>query len=99
MVKAKVAINAVTHLDLGKAVYSMLTEAIEKLRPGTPLAGDPPPRDWYPYLILHDAYLEGIPNRDIMSRLYISEGTFSRTRRAALRAMARALEEMEAAVD
>jgi len=99
IVKAKVALNAVTHLDLGKAVYCMLAEAIEKLRPGMPLAGDPPARDWYSYLILHDAYLEGIPNRDIMSRLYISEGTFSRTRRAALRALARALEEMEAAVD
>jgi len=99
VVKAKVALGAVTHLDLGKAVYSMLAEAIEKLRPGMPMAGDPPPRDWYAYLILHDAYLEGIPNRDIMSRLYISEGTFSRTRRAALRALARALEEMEAAAD
>jgi len=99
VVKAKVARNAVTHLDLGKAVYGMLAEAIEKLRPSMPLTGDPPPRDWYAYLILHDAYLEGISNRDIMARLYISEGTFSRTRRAALRALARALEEMEAAVD
>ncbi len=99
VVKAKVARNAVTHLDLGKAVHSMLAEAIEKLRPGASPAGDPPPREWYPYLILHDAYLEGVPNRDIMSRLYVSEGTFSRTRRAALRALARALEEMEAAVD
>ena len=98
VVRAMVPVSAVTHLDLGRAVYSMLAEAIEKLRPGTPLIGDPPPRDWYAYLILHDAYLEGIPNRDIMSRLYISEGTFSRTRRAALRALARALEEMEAAV-
>lgn len=98
VVKAKVAINAVTHLDLGRAVHGMLAEAIEKLRPGTSPAGDPPPRDWYPYLILHDAYVEGIPNRDIMSRLYVSEGTFSRTRRAALRALARALEEMESAV-
>ena len=98
LAKARVAASAVTHLDLGKAVYGTLADAIEKLRPGPTPAVDPPPREWYPYLILHDAYLEGISNRDIMSRLYISHGTFSRTRRTALRALARALEEMETAV-
>jgi len=96
LVRSKVAANtAVTHLDLGKAAYNVLAEAIEKLRPDDTLPGDPPPREWYPYLILYNAYLEDIPNRDIMSRLYISEGTFNRTRRAALRAITRALEEME----
>jgi hypothetical protein len=95
----RVVANGVTHIELGKAVYSLLAEAIEKLRPGVAPTGDPPPREWYPYLILHDAYLAGTSNRDIMSRLYISHGTFSRTRRAALRAVARALEEMEAGVD
>jgi len=74
-----------------------LADAIEKLRPGPAPRSDPPPREWYPYVILHDAYLAGTSNRDIMSQLYISHGTFSRTRRAALRAVARALEEMEAA--
>lgn len=99
LVKSKVAVDAITHLDLGKAVYNVLAEAIEKLRPDDALPGDLPPREWYPYLILHDAYLEDIPNRDIMSRLYISEGTFNRTRRAALRAVTRALEEMEAVLN
>ena len=37
------------------------------------------------------------PNRDIMSRLYIGEGTFNRARRRALQGVARALQEMEAA--
>jgi hypothetical protein len=87
---------AVIHLDLGKAAYNVLAEAVERLRPDDILLCDPPPREWYPYLILHDAYLEDIPNRDIMSRLYISEETFNRTCRAALRAVTRALEEMEA---
>jgi hypothetical protein len=96
LVRSKVAVDtAVTHLDLGKAAYNVLAEAIEKLRPDDTVSGDPPPREWYPYLILYSAYLEDIPNREIMSRLYISEGTFSRTRRAALRAITRALEEME----
>lgn len=98
LVRSRLPAGTVTHLDQGKAVYSVLAEAIEKLRPEDRLPGEPPPREWYPYLILHDAYLEGIPNRDIMARLYISEGTFSRTRRAALRAVARTLEEMEAAM-
>jgi hypothetical protein len=97
VVRARVALQAVTHLDVGKALHSVLAEAIEKLRPGAAPPPDPLPRDWYPYVILHDAYLEGISNRDIMSRLYISEGTFNRTRRSALLALAQALEEMEAA--
>jgi DNA-binding CsgD family transcriptional regulator len=46
---------------------------------------------WYSYIVLHDAYVEGVPNREIMARLYISEGTFNRTRRIALRALARLL--------
>jgi hypothetical protein len=98
LVRSRIVVEPVTHLDLGKATYDVLAEAIEKLRPGDTVPSDPPPREWYPYLILHDAYLEDIPNRDIMSRLYISEGTFNRTRRAALRAVTRALEEMEAAL-
>ena len=95
LVRSQVAAEVVTHLDLGKAVYRVLAEAVEKLRPDDTLPGDPPSREWYPYLILRDAYLEDVPNRDIMSRLCISAGTFHRTRRAALRAVTRALEEME----
>ncbi|MCP4536764.1 MAG: hypothetical protein GY832_06425 [Chloroflexi bacterium] len=99
LVRSRIAAGtSVTHLDLGKAAYDVLSEAVEKLRPGDTLPGDPPPREWYPYLILHDAYLQDVPNRDIMSRLYISEGTFNRTRRTALRAVTRALEEMESAL-
>jgi DNA-directed RNA polymerase specialized sigma24 family protein len=47
---------------------------------------------------LHDAYIDEVSNREIMMRLYISEGTFNRTRRSAVRALARALGEMEAAL-
>jgi hypothetical protein len=85
----------ITHLDRGKVVHDVLMVAINKLCPGTQPKRDPPPREWYPYLILKDAYLEGISNRDIMQRLYISEGTFNRIRRAAIRSVARTLEEME----
>jgi hypothetical protein len=44
---------------------------------------------------LYDAYVEDAPNREIMARLYISEGTFNRVRRKALRAAARSLWEMK----
>ncbi len=98
LVRSHLPKGGVTHLDRGKAVYTTLTMALEKLQPDGEMASNPPPREWYPFLILHQAYMEDIANRDIMSYLYISEGTFSRTRRAAIRSVARALEEMEAAL-
>jgi hypothetical protein len=95
LVSAHLPDGQVTHLERGKAVHKIMLEAIEKLRPGGAIPRDPPPREWYPYLILHDAYLKEVPNREIMMRLYISEGTFNRTRRSAIRSLARALGEME----
>ena len=86
-----------THLDRGKLVYQTVLEALEKLRPPGEMPREPIPRQWYPYLILHGAYLENQPNNEIMMRLYISEGTFNRTRRAAIRSLARTLSEMEPA--
>jgi hypothetical protein len=85
----------ITHLERGKTVYAVIVEALEHLRPVGEVPPEPLPREWYPYIILHDAYLEDIPNRDIMGKLYISEGTFNRTRRAAIRTLARELAEME----
>jgi hypothetical protein len=98
LVRRRVPLGPVTHLDRGKCVNSVLSETVEKLRPDVEIPSDPPPREWYPYLILHGAYLEDQLNREIMARLYISEGTFNRTRRSAIRSVARALEEMEAAL-
>jgi hypothetical protein len=95
LVETKLTSSEFTHVDRGKVVNKVFIEALEKLRPDTKLPGDPPPREWHPYLILHGAYIEDRLNRDIMSRLYISEGTFNRTRRAAVRSIARVLGEME----
>jgi hypothetical protein len=86
---------AVTHVDRGKLVCTLITDALEKLRPVGKEPGDLAPREWHPYLVLHDAYIKDRLNRDIMSRLYISEGTFNRTRRSALRSVARILGDME----
>jgi hypothetical protein len=89
-----------TFLDRGKALSETLTEALDELRPSTPLPKglQVPPREWHLYIILHDSYVEGETNRDIMSKLYISEGTFNRSRRRALRAVAKSVAEMEASV-
>ena len=95
LVRQRVAEGKKTHLERGKMVQAVILEALEQMRPAGEVPRDPPPREWYPYVILHDAYVNGKQNRDVMSRLYISEGTFNRTRRAAISSLARALVEME----
>lgn len=91
--------NLVTHIDRGKALHEILLQALEKLRPADedPDTYEVPAREWHQYIILHDSYVLDKLNRDVMSRLYISEGTFNRTRRRAVRGLAKALEEMERA--
>ena len=84
-------ISAESHVERGKQLQNFLGEAIESFRPAGPRPPEPLPRVWYSYVVLHDAYVEGVPNREIMSRLYISEGTFNRTRRNALRSLSRSL--------
>jgi GAF domain-containing protein len=86
-----------THIDRGKALSDLLVQAMNKLRPmgAEPPAHTVPPREWHQFIVLHDAYTLGEMNRDIMSKLYVSEGTFNRTRRRAVRSVAKALEEME----
>jgi len=95
LVRQRMAGEKKTHLERGKTVQAVMLEALEQMRPAGDVPRDPPPREWYPYVILHDAYVNGKQNRDVMSRLYISEGTFNRTRRAAISSLARALVEME----
>jgi hypothetical protein len=87
----------VTHIDRGKAISGILEQAVNKLRPAgkEPDTYAVPPRAWHQYITLYDAYVLDKLNRDIMSKLYISEGTFNRTRRRAVRGVAKALQEME----
>ena len=85
-----------TVIERGKAVQQQLIRAVEMLRPDKLRPEEPLPREWYGYVVLHDAYIEEVPNRQIMARLYISEGTFNRTRRNALRGVARLLLEKRA---
>jgi hypothetical protein len=80
-----------THLERGKILRTRLMEAVEALRPGGVRPGGVLPREWHSYAILYDAYIEDVPNSEIMARLYISEGAFNRLRRKAVQAVARTL--------
>jgi|SRR5690242_10686659 len=94
---AELAIEGANQIERGKAVREVLLGAIERLRPAgaRPCGASCLPREWYSYAILYDAYVADVPNRNIMSRLYISEGTFNRRRREALHAVACALLEVK----
>jgi len=86
-----------THIDRGKALNKVMVQAIHKLQPEgvPPNPHSVPPREWHQFIILYNSYVLDELNRDIMSRLYIGEGTFNRTRRRAIQGVARALQEME----
>jgi hypothetical protein len=84
----------ITHLDRGRMLSELLVEVLEKLRPLGPRP-QTLTRDWVQYTILHDAYVMGELNRDIMAKLFISESGFNRARRRAVRGVARAVEELE----
>jgi hypothetical protein len=88
-------IQAGSQVERGRALQKVVYEAIELLRPAEKRPPEPLPRVWYNHAVLHDAYVEGVPNREIMARLYISEGTFNRTRRNAIRGLARLLMEKQ----
>lgn len=86
-------VSGESHIERGKKVQDILLNALDALRPEGPRPREPLPRVWYNYAILYDSYVEGVTNREVMARLYISEGTFNRTRRNALRGVTRLLME------
>jgi hypothetical protein len=91
----KIKVSGESHIERGKNLQQTLMKSIELLCPAEKRPAEPLPRIWYNYVVLHDAYVEGVPNREIMARLYISEGTFNRTRRNAIRGLARLLMEKQ----
>ncbi|MBN8657828.1 MAG: hypothetical protein J0M11_19000 [Anaerolineae bacterium] len=82
-----------SHIERGKQLQALLREAIQSLRPEGERPPEPLPREWYNHVVLHDAYIKGVPNREVIARLYVSEGTFHRIRRHAVRGVARYLAE------
>lgn len=80
-----VGVQGESQVVRGRRLQQILHDAIESLRPAETHTTGVFPRAWFNYVVLHDAYVVGLRNRDVMARLYISEGTFNRTRRNALR--------------
>lgn len=89
----RMSIKGESHIERGKQLQQILMDSIELLKPAETRPPEPLPRVWYNHAVLYDAYVEGVQNREIMARLYISEGTFNRTRRNAIRGLARLLME------
>ncbi len=87
----KMLLQGNSQIERGKLLQELVAASIESLKPTEKRPPEPLPRVWYNYAVLYDAYVEGVPNREIMARLYISEGTFNRTRRNAIRGLARML--------
>ena len=90
----RLGIPGESHIEQGKLLAKKMMESIETLHTGGTRPPEPLPRAWYNYVILHDAYVLSLPNREVMARLYVSEGTFHRTRRNAVRGLARSLMEI-----
>ena len=86
-------------LERAAGLREALTQAIGRLRPQGPRP-NPGPQGaqggWLHYLVLQEAYVEGRPNKQIMQRYYLSEGTFHRARRRAIDVLAADLAERSA---
>ncbi len=84
--------SPVTYLDKGRALREAILTALNELKP----AGERSVvKEWHPYIILYDEYVEGKKTAEIMSELFMSEGTVYRARRESIEAVARVLMEME----
>jgi hypothetical protein len=79
-----------TPLERASGLRNTLEQAIERLRPpgARPSPGSSVVGGWLHYLVLKEAYVDGRPNKQIMQRYTLSEGTFHRARRRAIDAVA-----------
>jgi hypothetical protein len=79
-----------TPLERASLLRKELEQAIERLRPSgaRPSPGTSAIGGWLHYLVLKEAYVDGRPNKQIMQRYALSEGTFHRARRRAIDAVA-----------
>jgi hypothetical protein len=78
-----------TPLERAAYLRNALDQAIERLRPSgpRPTPGSSAVGGWLHYLVLKEAYVDGRPNKQIMQRYALSEGTFHRARRRAIDAL------------
>ncbi len=82
-----------TPLEQARALRAALVSCIERMKTEGPLHSME--AENLPYIILHDEYVLGRPNNQIMTRHSMSESTFHRYRRGAMWALAAELERHE----
>lgn len=87
-------VAATTPLEQARRLRDVLTAGVEQLKPDGHKVrrGDPGALQ---YTILHDEYILGMPNKQIMARHAIGEGTFHRHRREAIAVLSRELRAQE----
>lgn len=83
-----------THLDRGQAVHRLLCTVLETLQE---LAACSDSSEARYYLVLTKEYVERLKNYQVADALGLSDSTFYRTRREALRCFVRLLAEIEQA--
>ena len=88
-VRLRKEIRRRVRLERGARLRNELDSAIERLRPSgaRPSPGTSVLGGWLHYLVLKEAYVDGRPNKQIMQRYLLSEGTFHRARRSAIDAV------------
>lgn len=83
-----------TPLEQARCLREVVAAAVERLKPSAQDERTSAPAALQ-YHILRDEYLLGMPNKQIMMRRSISEGTFHRNRREAIAVLARDLRTQE----
>jgi AraC-like DNA-binding protein len=78
--------SVVTDIDRGRALWSLLRETIERLRPAD--SNPEPAPAWWLYAIAEGVYVQGKSADETAAELNISPRTFHRERRAAVEALA-----------
>jgi len=83
----------VTDIDRGRALWELLKESIERLRPADAEPDATPA--WRLYAIAEGVYVRGRSAQDVADELGISPRTFHRERRAAVMALATVVWQIE----
>ena len=78
--------SPITDIDRGRALWHLLREAIDRLRP-TDSEPEPTPA-WRLYAIAEGVYVQGKSIKEVAAELDISPRTLHRERRAAVQALA-----------
>ncbi|HEY3078871.1 MAG TPA: hypothetical protein VGM69_03095 [Chloroflexota bacterium] len=85
-----------TPLERAGRLRGEIAAAIDRLRPGGPRPAPGSslgPGGWLHHLVLYEAYVDGRPNKQVMQRYHLSEGTFHRARRRAVDVLAADLDQ------